>query len=1071
MPIQLKVSNSLNSLANEICEQIKTENNVFRPVYIVTQTEGMNIWLKHRIAEEIGISANIEFVKPNDMIHTIFQLLGGNYRDSLSVHNLNWLLYSLLKSPDFTENFPKIAEYYKDSEGENDIKRMALAEKTADLFDQYQIYRTDVMKNWNENKSFYTEEWAQSKERKYDLKSLKSAENWQKMLWQKTKEAAKENFPNKTEIGDFILESIKEEDKIAWLSSKLPKIYFFGLSLITEYHLHIFEKLAHKIELQFLVQNPAPEDYWFEEKSEKVVEFLKFKGKISSDEISEANPLLPAWGKITSETFMMLFQNEETLNSYTEINVIEPRTDTLLHHIQHTIYHNQKENIEFSLNQIKDGSIKVNSCYSPVREVEVLYNYLVHLVDQKKEDLSARDIVVMVTNIDLYASYIKAIFDNSPYKFNYTIADESYLETDNIANALVEILSLNEQQMTSEKVVSLLDFSAVRKRFGISEIEKIRSWVKAANIRFGIEENSEDDSGFVSWNYGLKRMMYGLCISGGEEFGEGEDSFYPLDLIEGFDALEASRFVYFVENLIQSVESRKEKKIISDWVNYLYQILNQFIGEKEEVSDEDYQLIHRQLEQYNLLDELFHEKVSYEVFIHNFLPTLSRSKRDSSFAKGGITFCSLIPMRSIPFKVVALLGMNLNNFPRKDRRVSFDLMELEKRKGDRNLRENDKHLFLETLISAGDYLYISYIGQSIKDNSDLPPSALVDELLDFISSKTENPDKIRQEFIQKHPLHGFSRKYNSKNPELYSYLFQKEPSDLNLIRSQTEENLFDFEEIDIHRFISFFVNPFKYFYNKVVGIYYENNELSLPETEIFDLNHLEKWNLKDTILKSEELNWEEFRNKKVKTGALPLKNMANVVLNEVAEDIKEVKKSYDSLVKGFDSESKTIEIAFENTVLTGNIQGIYNAQMVRYSISNNENKYRQSAYLEYLILAASGSEIGLKFISKKEQKIYDGKEVSQKEALFYLNELIKLFKEGHQRIISFHPDFKKDKRLDTKEEFDKRINKLFTNEYSFSADSYLVKEYENGYFDDENSFEEYSFCAKLLVEDVEAFFD
>lgn len=1071
MSIQLKVSNSLNSLADELCLQIRTENDVFRSVYIVTQTEGMNNWLKHRIAETVGIAANIEFLRPNEIIHKIFQFLGGSYSDSLTVHNLNWLLYSALEDSDFKSEFSEIADYYQDAEGDSDIKRMALAEKIADLFDQYQIYRTDVMKTWQENSFFYTDSWARSKEGKYDLSNLQSVEKWQQKLWQKTKELSGKNFPNKTEIGDFIIESITDEEKISRLVKRLPKIYFFGLSLVTAYHLQIFEKLSTRIELQFLVQNPTPGDYWFEEKSEKRLEFLKTKGKIPKDEAFEVNPLLPAWGKVIAETFLMLFQDENNFNSYTEIKLIEPKPDSLLHHIQNSIYNNQKkEEIFFSKDEIKDGSITLNSCYNPVREVEVLYNYLLHLVDKKGEDLSARDIVVMVTDIDLYASYIRAVFENAPKKLKYAIADESYLDTDNIANALIELLSLNEQQLTSERVVGLLDFSIIRKRFGISDTEKVRNWVKASNICFGTEGNKEDESNQVSWKNGLKRIMYGLCLSGGEEFMEAEDSFFPIDIIEGFDLMEASRFVYFVENLIQSIENRKEKKSISNWVDFLNQTLIQFIGEKEDIEDDDYQLIQRQLEQYNLIDELFDEKVGYEVFIHNFLPILSRAKKSSSFAKGGITFCSLIPMRSIPFKVVALLGMNLKDFPRNDRRVSFDLMEFEKRKGDRNVRENDKHLFLETLLSAQKYLYISYIGQSIKDNSVLPPSAMVDELLDFISSRTDDPESVRKEFIQKHPLHGFSRKYNADNPVLYSYLLHNEFSELKLFSDQAKEEVYDFKNIDIYSFISFFKNPFKYFYNKVLKVYYENDELTLPETEVFDLNKLERWDLKDKLLKVREINLDKFRDEKVKTGKLPLKNMANVILNEIIEEIEPVKELYQSLVNNFDPESQDIEIELDGFVLTGNINEIYNGQMIRYSISSNENKYKLSAYLEYLILAASGNTSRLKFISKNNEKIYETVAIEKSEALKRLSELLKIFVEGHHKPIAFHPDFKKDKDLDKISGFQSRINDFFNNYIRPCTDSYLIKEYNNGFFEGEEVFEEYLNCAELLVKPVEELF-
>src|SRR5690606_1374019 len=106
----------------------------------------------------------------------------------------------------------------------------------------------------------------------------------------------------------------------------------------------------------------------------------------------------------------------------------------------------------------------------------------------------------------------------------------------------------------------------------------------------------------------------------------------------------------------------------------------------------------------------------------------------SVFISNGITFCSLIPMRSIPFKIIGLLGMNHDNFPRKENRLSFNLITEKHQLGDRNIKDNDKHLFLETILSAKEYLFISYIGKSVANNTTLPASILVEELIDYIQS-------------------------------------------------------------------------------------------------------------------------------------------------------------------------------------------------------------------------------------------------------------------------------------------------------------------------------------------------
>src|SRR5690606_25973970 len=152
------------------------------------------------------------------------------------------------------------------------------------------------------------------------------------------------------------------------------------------------------------------------------------------------------------------------------------------------------------------------------------------------------------------------------------------------------------------------------------------------------------------------------------------------------------------------------------------------------------------------------EKVGFDVFKHSFLNNLSLETRSGNFASGGITFCSLIPMRSIPFKVVSVLGLGFDKFPRKEVPLNFNLMQQNAKRGDRNIKDNDKHLFLETILSAQEHLYLSYIGKNSKDNASLPPSAIVDELIDYIASGINLDDAlVRQQLVFQHPLHNFTK--------------------------------------------------------------------------------------------------------------------------------------------------------------------------------------------------------------------------------------------------------------------------------------------------------------------------
>jgi|SRR5690554_4069744 len=1066
MAIQLGISNSLKSLADRLVNQLQQTKSVFQPVYIVTQTAGMNIWLKQQLAEKLGIAANIQFLKPNDAIHLIFRKLSGFYQfDSISAHDLNWLIYDILQEDNFKNEFPKIAEYYNQTGLEGEIKRMALAEKVADLFDQYQIYRATEIDLWNNN-----EDWE-------NLKFIKDEtdQKWQKYIWNRAREMAAEKFSDKTHIGKYILGELEKPERIEQLQKEVPALYFFGLSLITEYHLQIIYKVSEFIDVEFLFQNPAPWQYWYDDKSEKIVDFLKRIGKYGASEKAEGNPLLTSWGKLTQNTFKMFFRDDDTLNTLQDFGVKEPETDSLLHNIQHAVFNNEKDGISFSNQQLDDGTVTINSCYSPIREVEVLYNYLVHLIDQKNEALSARDIIVMVSDIDLYGSYIKAVFDNAPHKFPYTIADESFVVSDTISNALHAILSLGENQFTSEKVMSLLDFSSIRKRFKIENTELIRRVVDAANIRFGFSGKRENDTDYVSWEYGLNRMMFGLCMSGDKEYGTGETGFYPIDSVEGFDFYKIIPFVHFVRVLKDTIRERTRNRTVSDWVKFVENSLFTFIGEIGENPDEDYVLLQNQLSQYNNLQDLFDKKVDFEVFRYHFLPTLMEARRSSNFASYGITFCSLIPMRSIPFKVVALLGMDLQKFPRMNRPVSFDLIEKNKQVGDRDLKENDKQLFLDTLLSAEDYFYISFVGQSVKDNEAIPPSALVDEFIDFIAVHSENADEIRENFIQKHPLHGFSNMYNTKeNPQLYSYLLnQNSTNEKPLGEKKTQD--FDFSEIDIYRLISFIQNPSKGYYNRVLNCFYDDEIIGLPEVERFDLNHLEQWIFKDVFVRDGVDFSAEFIEEHKKRGNLPLKNMSVFRMNRIAEEMMTAKEIFDEYRNELEEEFIDVEIQVGNSTLIGKVKGIYGGRLLRYSVSSNFKKHKIAAYIEFLALKTIGIDKTLFFIDKA-GVVSRAKEISKEEAFNKLSFMVNLFKNGHSNLVPFYLDLLPEKKKDKENLQGFYSSKIrdypFPDEYDKTfPDIYVQRAMLAGEFEKEGKFETYKELVDFFTEILENTFE
>ncbi len=1050
MSLFLKSSNSLANLALQMCSDLTSRKvPVFQPHYLVTQTEGMNSWLKLQMASNLGIAANYRFLKPNELVQLVYNIMGGPYLDALSADSQSWLLFKILNEKEFKTKFKFIADYYAEGRAGQDIKRMALAEKLADLFDQYQIYRPEMIRKWNNAHSGEV-----------------NNQEWQKFLWIKAKQLSDERLPDKTLTGDFIIKALADSEKRNSLRLKMPAIYIFGLSVTTGYHIQLIHHIGRVIDIHFYLLNPAPSVYWFDDRSEKQLATLKSRGLIAASENVSGNVLLSNWGRVIQNTFGLLFQDDELLNAYEETGIEEPAADTLLHKIQQDIFYNSDSagRNKLSLNDLEDGSVTINACYTPAREVEVLYNFLINLIDRRKERLSPGDIVVMVSDIDAYAPFIKAVFDHAPYTFAYTIADESYASGDSLIAALQLVLGITEQTFTAENVIQILDSAHIRSRFGISDVDFLRKVTDRANIRFGIHGNLTDESVFISWKYGIERIMYGICMSGEEEYFTDDYSLFPLDMVEGSASTEVIRFVHFATVLMDSLQQRQHARTLSDWVLHVEKVLSNLVIEPGDDQDDDYDLLASELEKYNLLHNVLTDLISYEVFSGHFLQSIGQSSRSGSFAAGGITFCSLIPMRSIPFKVVATLGLNFDKFPRKEYPASFNLMEKEKRKGDRNVRENDKHLFLETLLSARDYLYISFIGMSSKDNSTIPPSALVDELINYVTSGLETEEHRAEEIITRHPLHSFSRKYNADDSRLYHYS-KNEKRELNILKSAAATpNTIHFSEISLSNLISFFKNPFKEYYRKVYEINYSEVDLLLSDYEKFELNKLELWNLKQSLLKSDLSELQGLRNKLVKTGVLPLKNMADVLMDELVAEVEPVKALFAAATNGATEQIIPLELSIDHITITGTLGGVYNGRLVILSWSKNETKYLLEAYIKYLVACASGLPLELIFISAIKGEAFSGTVMSKELALGRLEELLQLYSEGHRGILPFYPDFKINiSRMEKYEkDFAAALKTTFEGEASCN-DRYLLKEYQSGFFSGEDIAERFKQNIEIVL--------
>ncbi|PZP48679.1 MAG: exodeoxyribonuclease V subunit gamma [Pseudopedobacter saltans] len=1043
MSLHLEVSNSLVKLADTLLLKIaEGRRGVFEPITIVTQTEGINLWLREYIAKKNGIAANINFITPNDIVFKIFQILGGTYSETISRETLIWLLYKALGEDDFAHRFPEQYAYFLKPLSERDRKRMGMATKLADLFDQYQIYRQKVITQWNNAtpKLFY------------------APSDWQEFLWKKIKAETPKDIQDKSLVKEFIDKEIFKKDNQQLLGKTIPDIYLFGLSIFTNYHLDILKTVAPWVNIHFFLLNPAPQIYWMDDKSDKQVAKWRSHKKGEEEMSLIGNPLLTNWGKVLQNTFRLLFRSEDLLNNYNDSHVIVPREDSMLHKIQGNIFNNNVDtNIQLSSDDLTDETLSIHSCYTIASEVDALYQYLVHLVDKKNVSLSARDISVMVSDIDQYEPYIRAVFDNAPYKFKYKIADVSVANGDTIYNALRLLLELNEQEFTSEKILQLLESSYIRKRFNLDNIDNVRSLVKYANIRFGVDGSVTDDTYIVSWQYGIQRLMFGLCMSGEMLMEENGKAFYPIDSIEGNGSKDVISFCHFVEMLISFIKKRNKQLAPTEWIIYVREVIDNLIYQVADNIDEDFYELSEHLVQYNDLSLMDLEPVAFDVFRLHFLTTLDSTKRSSLFINDGITFCSLIPMRSVPFKVIAMLGMTAKDFPRKEKPLSFSLLQQTYQLGDRNIKDNDKHLFLETLISAQEYLYISYIGNSVKDNTSLPSSILVEELIDYVQGLSSDASiDVRKFIVTQHPLHNYSSKYNSNDSKLYRYATEKKEEQDIFSEIAKEIPSSVFENISLSSLVAFFSNAPKAFYNHVLGIYYDEEVTLLPETEIFNLSNLDNAILKNEMLGKDDSQLESFKQKLKLTGKIPLKNVGEVSIEKIEEMVNPVRQYLSEAFPNITERSISIEIElYKGCKIVGDVGGLYNKNLVSVCFSTSIKKRLLRAYIQAMAGNVTGEITEMTFIivdpkqeSEMETKSITLSSVSIEKFLSYLKRLVDIYKKGMQSpypfsdSVYFEMDFEKVAKLsqDDLEIFlEKKIASINSN-----LDSYSEKSFHQG---------------------------
>ncbi len=852
--LHLYTSNRLEVLQQKMAARLRSDPlPPLQKEIVVVQSKGMERWLNLETARQNGICAHVAYLFPRVFVYSLFRQVIQLPETTPFAPELNtWRILKLLPELMTEPGTESIANYVaNDPAG---LKKYQLSRKIAEAFDRYTIMRPEMVTRWDRGENPFSADFKESR--------------WQADLWKMLLETQGQDQ------GPVHHAALKNR----FLETPDPplgvpgRISVFGISALPPFYIDIFKKVARQIDVNIYYLNPCRE-YWEYAYSAKQIAHFTEAGVSEEDTYYDCgNSLLASMGSAGREFFSLVL---DSIGDTGEDLFSEPGEESLLTAVQSDILnlHQRKKGSGRPIPGT-DTSIRVHVCHSKVREVEVLHDQLLGLF-AATPDLLPADVVVMMPDVTAYAPLIQAVFDTrnpGGGHIPYSIADTHIRSGNSLADTFLEILAVGHKRYRAPAILDILEIPAVRKRFGIEEqgLGPIKKWITETGIRWGIDGAHREDldlPGFRenTWQSGLERMLLGYALPPGDDPNLFAD-ILPYGGIEGDDARLLGAFARFVQTLIDWTTDLDRSRPPAQWATRLTDILTAFFA-RDETTENDINQIRDTLTDEGLSGYAaavgFDEPVSLEVIRAYLEKRLGQDALSFGFISSGVTFCTLLPMRSIPFKVVCLLGMNDGDYPRAGQAPGFDLMAKRRQLCDWSKRHEDRYLFLESLLSARQHLLISYVGCDPKDNSVRPPSVLVNELLDYIEAgfETDEPGHLLDQLVIQHPLQPFSPFYFLKESPLFSYSepdCQAAQASLETRRSEAcfPENplpapgLEKWPVIPAIRLVRFFKNPSEFLVNNRLRVNFNPRSADVPEErEPFELDSLQAYQIKNDLVK------------------------------------------------------------------------------------------------------------------------------------------------------------------------------------------------------------------------------
>ena len=850
------------------------------PECIAVHSRGIERWIAQELSTRLGtgrlgadgIAANIDFPFPGRLVRRAVATASGTDGDDPWLpERSTWPLLAILDDDPGHERLGPLRSH-ADGPSQSDglTRRLGAVRHVADLFDRYGVHRPEMVRAWRDGQDVNS-----------DGEPLGPHHRWQAALWREL--ADRIGDPSFAERHGAAIEAIRADRD----TLELPRrISLFGLTALPATYLQVLDAIAAHRDVHLLLLHPSAA-LW-DQVSTTVASQPRATNPWARDEdptaALAANNLLRSWGRDARE-LQLVAPTAGTVSHHP----VDERGRSLLHRIQADIRADRVPGGEDGDNRLElqpgDRSVQIHACHGRLRQVEVLRDAILHLLAEDAT-LELRDVIVMCPDIEGFASLITAVFgaeaataadssrsDSAPPALRVRLADRSLRRTNPVLDVVSTVLDLADGRVTASALLELLSRPPVRRRFALDDddLEQLESWIDELHIRWGFDAEHRRDHGLPAlaantWEAGLRRLQLGMTMA--DEDGRILAGTVPFDGVEGRASGLAGRLAEFVARLRTATDQLRGPHSMGGWrdaITAASDALTLTDGENA------WQRIHLDRVLDELVDEATAGGVEGGAAIELTLPEVETLLADrlagrastTGHRTGSLTFSTLVPMRSVPHRVVCLLGLDDGAFPRQTVPDSDDLLLRSPRVGDRDPRSEDRQLLLDAVLAATDTLVVTYAGRDVRTNEPRPPAVPVDELLDVVDRTATTADGTppREQIVTPHPLtehdprnfepgaiHPAGRPWGFHPGTLAAAeAHRRDPQPPRPFLTQPLTAPTD-DVIDLDDLIAFLEHPVRYFCRQQLDVRFTGDQDPISDRIPSALDGLEKWKIGEALL-------------------------------------------------------------------------------------------------------------------------------------------------------------------------------------------------------------------------------